>query len=406
MKVIIQFAIATLLVLLLKVNSYSQELPCKSYYPREQGGRCKERYKEDENGLIHGKYISYEKDGSVETRGSFVHGVKQGNWYDRSFFDGPIGYRWYENGSWVIAGNDQPISSYTEAQKLVREYQKEETQREEKKRKERAKQDSIEHENTVKLSRESRELDMWNEAIRKSKDEMNPVYLENYMREFPNSRYISMAKAQIRKIESMKPDNDAFQIATQTNSIDGYNRYLKDFPNGIHRNDAESGIKIIKDKPDHEAFQAASKKNTTDDYLNYLIEYPEGIHKNEVVAVLQEYMINNVQNLEPIRDGIEADIFSNSKNGFIKAFIKCQLIMSLQGRYNLQEFSVVTMYMIICKWALDDVEGAREIFSEQGKRYQREAYNKGFDSVYKLFKKKITLPDEKANYKVITSKAD
>ena len=110
--------LSVILILIAPLILHSQELPCKSYYSKDEGGRCQERYKEDSEGNVNGKYISYYSDGSVKSRGELIHGNKQGNWMEHvdllfSFEK----YVWYEKGE-VIAVSDIPISSYAEAKQI------------------------------------------------------------------------------------------------------------------------------------------------------------------------------------------------------------------------------------------------------------------------------------------------
>lgn len=110
---------------IMNMSALAQELPCKSKF---SDGQCKARYREDENGQIHGKYISYFQNGSVYERGSYVHGNAQGNWESPSEGE----YTWYEKGKRIIV-SDSPISSYAHALQLVKKreekYEQEEAKR-------------------------------------------------------------------------------------------------------------------------------------------------------------------------------------------------------------------------------------------------------------------------------------
>ena len=68
--------------LLLSVIVYSQELPCKVKY---KNGRCKERYRENSQGAIHGTFIEYYDDGTRKTVGNYTNGIKNGRWI---YYDG------------------------------------------------------------------------------------------------------------------------------------------------------------------------------------------------------------------------------------------------------------------------------------------------------------------------------
>jgi hypothetical protein len=68
----------TTLLIILLFNSFtvfSQDLPCKEKY---YNGRCKQRYLEDVEGKIHGKFISYFEDGTVDEVAHYSHGKYHG----------------------------------------------------------------------------------------------------------------------------------------------------------------------------------------------------------------------------------------------------------------------------------------------------------------------------------------
>ncbi|MBK0401805.1 hypothetical protein I5M27_02345 [Adhaeribacter sp. BT258] len=109
-----------LLVLVIPFILKGQELPCKAKY---RDGRCKERYREDSNGEIHGKYILYNEAGVVSSRGNFNHGKAQGCW-EFIYSDGTE-YKWYENGKEVYfhSNHYSPIVSYAQAIQLQKKYE-------------------------------------------------------------------------------------------------------------------------------------------------------------------------------------------------------------------------------------------------------------------------------------------
>ncbi|MBS1558419.1 MAG: hypothetical protein JST69_06790 [Bacteroidetes bacterium] len=119
-------------ILFLSIKSYSQELPCKSYYAKAEGGSCKEKYLEDDSGKKNGKFIVYEINGDIEVKGQYSHGARQGAWSYKGYskyleaqpgaksglaaaYDIPDNvYCWYERDV-EVARSEKPISSYEEA---------------------------------------------------------------------------------------------------------------------------------------------------------------------------------------------------------------------------------------------------------------------------------------------------
>lgn len=75
MKKSLKILVITISTCIFFSQSYAQELPCKSQYYDK---KCKERYLEDSEGQIHGKFISYNEDGSVKLVAYYSHGKYNG----------------------------------------------------------------------------------------------------------------------------------------------------------------------------------------------------------------------------------------------------------------------------------------------------------------------------------------
>jgi len=84
-------------------------------------------------------------------------------------------------------------------------------------------------------------------------------------------------------------DNKQFDIATHHNTIDIYQNYLSDYPNGIHKDKAISNIEDLK-------FEIAGKQNTVESFQLYLKEYPQGKYKAKAESSIEDLKFNIAKN--------------------------------------------------------------------------------------------------------------
>lgn len=120
--------------LLVSMGASAQELPCKANY---DDGRCYERYSEDSDGQIHGKYIKYWEDGKVYENATYSHGKLHGpykqlsrsgkEWYNGNYVNGEKEGSWmefnrylYYTKDWTVS-NTSPINSLAQAQQIYKE---------------------------------------------------------------------------------------------------------------------------------------------------------------------------------------------------------------------------------------------------------------------------------------------
>ena len=101
-----------------------------------------------------------------------------------------------------------------------------------------------------------------------------------------------------QEAEQRRMDDTAYQQAEMVNSIQSYNTYLKNYPNGIHREAAMVKLASLDEaeaerlsaqaeevsRRDDLAFQLASSANTKEGYNTYLISFPDGEHSAEARA--------------------------------------------------------------------------------------------------------------------------
>ena len=110
--------------------------------------------------------------------------------------------------------------------------------------------------------------------------------LRAFIKENPNSKYVSEAQKLLHKM-----DEAAWQNALKSDAVVGFEKYIMDFPNGIHLQEAKEKAQSLSDNSEDEAWRQALNINTPDAYSDYLAQYPEGKYidaAKEAIEVLRE----------------------------------------------------------------------------------------------------------------------
>lgn len=166
--------------------------------------------------------------------------------------------------------------------------------------------------------------------------------IESFIAKYPNSQLVASAKQQIMEINdniawgnaSSKEDYQKYLVDypkglhkedalnyiehwdetilwrsyASRNTIAAYNEYLQKYPAGLFVNEARQGINAIKDE---EAWATALKTNTLQGFKLYAVQFPNGKHKVE--AQDKKTYFENI--LKKEREAVEAFIKSPSLNG-------------------------------------------------------------------------------------------
>lgn len=98
--------------------------------------------------------------------------------------------------------------------------------------------------------------------------------------------------ARIKSIDIVQPDLSAIALEAavwlnveRMDTVEGYESYLKKFPEGAHAMDARRRLNILMDEA---AWLEALKQNTVSGYETYLQDYPEGIFVDKARTRLNE----------------------------------------------------------------------------------------------------------------------
>ena len=108
----------------------------------------------------------------------------------------------------------------------------------------------------------ARDLAAWKTA----KQQKTEAAYRDYLRQFPQGEFKEQANQALRQIEAdavRRRDDTAWDVAVEKNTLEGYNKYLKDHSEGLHRTEAEAKIKDLEKKASQESEKAkdAEKKS-------------------------------------------------------------------------------------------------------------------------------------------------
>jgi len=128
------------------------------------------------------------------------------------------------------------------------------------------------------------------------------VAMEDFLKQYPRGKYSSTIKAEIAQtmavrdsIESAQNEEEAYRIARRDTSTAAYDYYIQRFPDGKYVVEARRQINVIKEKQrqreqrlrDQRAYQAAVAKGTIEAFQQYLREFPQGEHQEQAKAEVQ-----------------------------------------------------------------------------------------------------------------------
>lgn len=114
------------------------------------------------------------------------------------------------------------------------------------------------------------EIIAWNKA---EKGNTIQAY-EDFLNDFPNGNYSALAQTKITEIK----DEYAWRETTRVNTLAAYKNYLKQFPEALHREEAEQQANTIGIE---EEWITAQKQNTIQGYQDYIKEYPDSKYRKQ-----------------------------------------------------------------------------------------------------------------------------
>jgi len=93
------------------------------------------------------------------------------------------------------------------------------------------------------------------------------------------------ARQERQRLEQERLEKQAWQTAGSHRTIASFDRYISDWPSGLHIEEANRIRRLLKDRAnDNKAFEAATGLNTKDAYQAYIDAFPRGLN---IAAALQ-----------------------------------------------------------------------------------------------------------------------
>jgi hypothetical protein len=107
------------------------------------------------------------------------------------------------------------------------------------------------------------------------------VYVyEAYLRKYPYGKY----KKEAEELVMAQKDTDYWEKAQIMNTTDGYNNYMANYPNGQYVSEAQAAIK----KLDTDAYEKARRNPSISVFENYLSSYPKGAYRSQATIELDK----------------------------------------------------------------------------------------------------------------------
>jgi len=136
-----------------------------------------------------------------------------------------------------------------------------------------------------------------------SAEDSVPAY-EDYLEQFPNGLHQAEALARLDEIaqaearaerealERERRDREAWQAARAAGTLAAVDRYLADWPAGLHAEEAQTLRAWLKSRAeDDEAFESAQNLGTRDAYQAYIDAFPQGEHVSAALAAMDELVM-------------------------------------------------------------------------------------------------------------------
>ena len=124
------------------------------------------------------------------------------------------------------------------------------------------------------------EIIAWNKA-----EKRNTIQeYENFLKDFPNGNFSAVAQTKITEIK----DEYVWHETLRENTLTAYKEYLKQFPEALHREEAEQRAKTIGIE---EEWIIAQQQNTIQGYQDYIKEYPNSKYLKQAkqkIALVEE----------------------------------------------------------------------------------------------------------------------
>jgi hypothetical protein len=392
--------------LFLSYGLSAQTPPTQTWFYNEYGQKTKpkEKYSEDENGFRHGKFIAYDytynhltnsfsNKYTVFETGNYNHGKKQGEWKTYSlFYEGVVA----SVGSYQ---NDSKEGLWKEdfsfEDKLFQEGNYLKNVRN-------GKWMNVAIENGTTTTKKGYSVTYSNGVIKSRFDGSGKdiSLLEKVQNEKLQQTQLEQEKAKQRN-EQMETDFNFAMSKYQTdNTYYGDTLYLREFL--IKYPDANSEYvskakEAIKDKVDNDAFYFVKDFNG---YLKYQKKFPSGIHKEEAEKIVRDGVLNNTN------DFITAINKLLEQGNPQRAIEICEIVLRYKNDLHNSQYLPVTIYYSLGLWGMAYDDKAIEVIKPYNSSVinysdgNRKFSDKYFE-IYNQYKKPLGIDADKETYKKI-----
>lgn len=134
---------------------------------------------------------------------------------------------------------------------------------------------------------------LWN----KINEQNDLVLVQKYERKYPKGKYNKDIKNKKNEI-LLQIDKEAYERATNSNTISEYNNYLQNFPKGKFRWKVKTIISKIKKEDQKKAYETAKRKNTSYAWKNFLKEYPKHWDKYNIKQKIIKLEVDEIMRTE------------------------------------------------------------------------------------------------------------
>ena len=139
----------------------------------------------------------------------------------------------------------------------------------------------------------------------------NPRAYRLYLEQFPQGHYADAARTRLRELDPPKPKKDvqpdhlvAWSEARQQNTIAGYERFLRDYPNSRHAPDARQQLRELRrdtvSENDMRAWRRAQTQDSFSGYMAYLDRFPQGHFARDARTRLTELRKSPKKDARPV----------------------------------------------------------------------------------------------------------
>ena len=111
-------------------------------------------------------------------------------------------------------------------------------------------------------------------VLEKAREKGTVTAYENFLRRFPESKFVPVAKAELASLRA----RESWQVVQQANTLGAYEEFVKMFPKS---SEAELARERIHALTEGKRWAEAKTNESVEGYRKFLVEYPNSRYKGE-----------------------------------------------------------------------------------------------------------------------------